>query len=1122
MRSRLATCALVVAFVALMVVPLPSSQALGATTATVAASSPVPAAAPAPTPATVRPDTVVTSTAVKWDQMCASGNGTGSCPPNYQPIAAYKAASFYDPVNQWTIYFGGQFFTNVTLNGTFEWNQTATQWLRFNVTAVHAPVARSNITGVWDWNDKVGVVFGGYQSTVYPTVRKYLNDTWEWLPGTGGVGMRWSNVTNSVHPSARADYMMTYVPTYSGHGGYVLLFGGTRQGNHLLNDTWEFNAGTWTNITSTAGNAPPPVAAGGMVYDDVDHYAVLFGGETGSGMSNGTYEFNPATSTWSTIFANGSTVLHSGPRAMAAFSMDNDTQSGYVFLTGSPVKGTYPNLLPNGNRQSWAFLGGQWSNLTYAVNHNDAIAGTTAAPELLYASLAYEPTYRFGIFQGGRPVGGGTTNGTFEVGALMSVAVAVNLGEVVEGHPVTVWANTTFAVTPVTYVWTVPAGCANPGNVSTFSCSPTSTGFQRFSVTATDNDGAVASNTWAVWVDSVGSQTGSLVLNTTLPFSIASTFYATDLRYSASGFNPLETGFINASPIRTFRGPTLEGFNALTGQNFNPNCPAGSSAPGGYTLCLNFPAWTQYMAAIGGQSFITLPSLENNTTLDVADANFVMRNMSYTPMYWTFGNEPEGWTCFNVSIGTKCPAIGTVAPALSKGTAYRYGIAMTREARAVEAVYPTVPVMAIQTNGNCLDNAFMGAAALYGHDYTSVTSCHLYPSWLGYSVNSPTVYAYLSPRNLTLLTTNLPVEAAYLSSLCAGCLQPIWVTEFNTASGGAGGKANPFYNYTQGWPSVPALTVNMILAARTQVPSWLVFATMCQTNNSLAILNDNCSMKAPAFVYTNIFAHFRGSGQVYNASLTGVTMRGVYSLYGTNASGTSLLMTNANTTVTAVAVLPPGFDANQAVTAYIGTKASGWTVVNYPAGELPTSFTLVPMEDVLLDTNGSAGGSASGVWRTPPTNLTPTSVGFSAVSLSWEYSFPSAVLYSVVHYGYDCSDLVGTQMTEGNATYATVGHLLPLTTYCFTVSVTTVAGATTDSDPVRVQTAFLPSSADFTPQFVVTPSIIGVGVVGVAMVAVGGNVHRHKFRITGGVAILIGGALIGGVLAMVSGLIPGV
>jgi N-acetylneuraminic acid mutarotase len=74
----------------------------------------------------------------------------------------------------------------------------------------------------------------------------------------------------------------------------LLVFGGIDPQGNLLNDLWSYSPASnrWTNLTPSnptssasdcSGNSPAPRMNAAMVWDDVDHEALLFGGEGNNG-----------------------------------------------------------------------------------------------------------------------------------------------------------------------------------------------------------------------------------------------------------------------------------------------------------------------------------------------------------------------------------------------------------------------------------------------------------------------------------------------------------------------------------------------------------------------------------------------------------------------------------------------------------------------------------------------------------------------------------------------------------------------------------------------------------------------------------------------------------------------
>jgi PKD repeat protein len=103
--------------------------------------------------------------------------------------------------------------------------------------------------------------------------------------------LQWTNLTYGAAPSARTGFGIAY----DAADGYVILFGGTLAGSGSppyvpLNDTWTYRAGLWSNITATAGAAPPARAAPVLVYDASDGYVLLAGGHNFSTRNNTFYD----------------------------------------------------------------------------------------------------------------------------------------------------------------------------------------------------------------------------------------------------------------------------------------------------------------------------------------------------------------------------------------------------------------------------------------------------------------------------------------------------------------------------------------------------------------------------------------------------------------------------------------------------------------------------------------------------------------------------------------------------------------------------------------------------------------------------------------------------------------
>ena len=181
-----------------------------------------------------------------------------------------------------------------------------------------------------------------------------------------GVYAGWGNLTPYLHrsPAARSGAAIAY--DANGSDGYVVLFGGEGP-DGALGDTWEFQGGTWNDITPdlpNSTNTPSPRYGAAMAYDSTDGYIVLFGGASGSLTNSTTTLFND---TWEFLHGNWTRLCLScvagvsEPDARVGSSISDDPSDGGVVLFGGLgiAAGTYSTL-----NDTWEFRDGNWDQLS--------------------------------------------------------------------------------------------------------------------------------------------------------------------------------------------------------------------------------------------------------------------------------------------------------------------------------------------------------------------------------------------------------------------------------------------------------------------------------------------------------------------------------------------------------------------------------------------------------------------------------------------------------------------------------------------------------------------------------------------------------------------------------------
>src|SRR3989441_368488 len=334
------------------------------------------------------------------------------------PSPRAGASISYDAADGYILLFGGQSPT-AFLGDT--WKFSTGSWTSILVS--NNPGKR--ILGSMAYDAAAGdgyvVLFGGANNTISTGFKDVLGDTWKFSAGS------WTNITTTSGPNRGAYIPMVYdasdgyvlltvgsvswafkgglwtnIPTncstagacppprygsstiYDVADGYVVLFGGcckTSSRDGLL-DTWEFHAGVWTNVTTSAGPSPRLFTA--MAYDAVDGYGVLFGGVSSnptvfpfSGTLGDTWKF--AGGSWTNI------TTTTGPPARTLSTLAYDAADGYTLLFGG-VSGTTGFF-----GDTWRFLAGTWTN----------IPNGTAPSARSNGSIAYDDADHYIVLFGG-------------------------------------------------------------------------------------------------------------------------------------------------------------------------------------------------------------------------------------------------------------------------------------------------------------------------------------------------------------------------------------------------------------------------------------------------------------------------------------------------------------------------------------------------------------------------------------------------------------------------------------------------------------------------------------------------------------------------------------------------
>lgn len=276
----------------------------------------------------------------------------------------------YDAARDRVVLFGGVGTSDGYASDTWEWDGTA--WTEVTPSGT-PPVGRTNAAMAYDPVRGRTVLFGGRRPSMSVN-DTFFNDTWEWDGGT------WTNVTPASNPAGRSDHALAFDPTTK----RVVLYGGffTANGNPTqFKDVHEWNGSTW----SAAPEAAETRFGHAMVFDVATQQLVVFGGAevTGTGgLRAETWARSPIDRTWSDV-----TATVTAPESRQEIAMAYDSARGrMVVFGGSGFSGVIGD--------TWEWGDGRWSSV-HAGGGGAPVARESAA-------LAYHADSATTVLFGGR------------------------------------------------------------------------------------------------------------------------------------------------------------------------------------------------------------------------------------------------------------------------------------------------------------------------------------------------------------------------------------------------------------------------------------------------------------------------------------------------------------------------------------------------------------------------------------------------------------------------------------------------------------------------------------------------------------------------------------------------
>lgn len=304
-----------------------------------------------------------------------------SVPPLPNPPGLSNAAMAYDPLDNYTVLFGGiEGYPGTTSNETWA-------FVRGNWTELHPPVSPPATNGAFLTYDSSDGYLLLYEALV--VVPGGGGATWSFVHGV------WTNRTPApgLSPPILGESSMSFDPV----DGYAVLFGVDYR-DPALNQTWAYSGGAWRNITSSP--SPAGLSQWLLAWDPTTASLLHLGGLSPAGL--GGTEGPLCADFWSFLHGGWSPSSDEGPCEAAPGSvMTYDSADSVLLEYSGDANGTCFAAPCNA---TWLFNGSAWHATTTAL--------VPPLAQYSFPAAAYDPYDREVVLFGGNLLGPNGANVT--------------------------------------------------------------------------------------------------------------------------------------------------------------------------------------------------------------------------------------------------------------------------------------------------------------------------------------------------------------------------------------------------------------------------------------------------------------------------------------------------------------------------------------------------------------------------------------------------------------------------------------------------------------------------------------------------------------------------------------
>jgi hypothetical protein len=249
----------------------------------------------------------------------------------------------YDPIGGYVLAYAICALSSIIFTSC-TWKYSGGSWTNITPVSGPRPPALLDESFVWDSADRCAVLFGGL---IYPGGGP-LRTVWEFSGGS------WTNLTSSVSPASQNTWSVRAV--YDSSDGYVVSVWQNFARPAGTTYTLTFLDGAWTNITGTSNGSGLPLEPA-AADAPLDGGALFFGGLNPTTL-------NTTNDTW--LFSHGSWHDLAPPIApvpRTGASVVYDSLDRYDLLVGGQ-SGSCRSLSCPLLTDEWTFAHGRWTNIT--------------------------------------------------------------------------------------------------------------------------------------------------------------------------------------------------------------------------------------------------------------------------------------------------------------------------------------------------------------------------------------------------------------------------------------------------------------------------------------------------------------------------------------------------------------------------------------------------------------------------------------------------------------------------------------------------------------------------------------------------------------------------------------